>query len=101
LFSPSLVALDIVFNNTKKKKEKKSSSTETVQNWTPLRSRTQEVCDFLYTSSEHAHKLTKTCKNAVSTCNQPNLESTQNQPSFLRPKFWALVEEPFLSLLNL
>jgi hypothetical protein len=50
----------------------------------------QEVCDFLDTSSGHAHKHTKTCKSSVSTIN-PNLESTQNQPSFLRPKFWAQV----------
>jgi hypothetical protein len=32
------------------------SSTTTVQNWTPRRSRTQEVCDFIDTSSGHAHK---------------------------------------------
>jgi hypothetical protein len=78
---PSLVALDIVLITKKKKKTKnKSGSTTTVQNWTPRRIRTREVCDFLNTSSNHA----------VSTYNQPNLELTQNQPSFLRPKFWAL-----------
>jgi hypothetical protein len=65
------------------------SSTATVQNWTPLCRRTREVCDFLNTSSENAHKHTKTCKSSVSTYNQPNLESTQNQPRFLRLKFWA------------
>jgi hypothetical protein len=58
---------------------------------TPLSRQTQEVCDFLNTSSENAHKHTKTCKSFVSTYNQPNLESTQNQPRFLRLKFWALV----------
>jgi hypothetical protein len=55
------------------------SSAATVQNWTPCRRRTREVCDFLDTSSE----------NSVSTYNQPNLESTQNQPSFFCLKFWA------------
>jgi hypothetical protein len=40
-----------------------------------------KVCDFLDTSS----------KNSVSTYNQPNLESTQNQPSFFCLKFWALL----------
>jgi hypothetical protein len=82
---PSLVALDIVLNNTKKKNLKKIKLNRTVQNWTPRRSWTREVCDFLDTSSE----------NAVSTYNQPNLESTQNQPSFLRPKFWASVSRVF------
>jgi hypothetical protein len=48
------------------------SSATTVQNWTPRQRVTREVCDFLDTSFE----------NSVSTYNQPNLESTQNQPSF-------------------
>jgi hypothetical protein len=56
------------------------SSATTVQNWTPRQRGTREVCDFLDTSSE----------NSVSTYNQPNLESTQNQPSFFCLKFWAL-----------
>jgi hypothetical protein len=47
---------------------------------TPRRSQTREVCDFLDSSSGHA----------ISTYNQPNLESTLNQPSFFRLKFWAL-----------
>jgi hypothetical protein len=81
----------ILYLRTEKKKNfKKTSSTATVQNWTPLCRGTQEVCDFLDTSSKKAHKHTKTCKSSVSTYNQPNLESTQNQPRFLRLKFWAL-----------
>jgi hypothetical protein len=32
---------------------------------------------------------TKTYKSSVSTYNQLNLESTRNQPRFLRLKFWA------------
>jgi hypothetical protein len=56
-------------------------SATTVQNWTPRQRGTREVCDFLDTSSE----------NSVSTYNQPNLESTRNQPSFFCLKFWALV----------
>jgi hypothetical protein len=51
----------------------------------------REVCDFFNTSSGHAKKYTKTCRSSVSTYNQPNLESTQNQPRFLRLKFWAQV----------
>jgi hypothetical protein len=81
---PCLVVLDIVLYNTKKKT--KLSSTATAQNWTP---RMGEVCDFFDTSSRHAKKYTKICKSSVSTYNQPNLESTQNQPRFLRLKFWA------------
>jgi hypothetical protein len=57
------------------------SSATTVQNWTPRKRGTREVCDFLDTSSE----------NSVSTYNQPNLESTLNQPSFFCLKFWAQV----------
>jgi hypothetical protein len=57
------------------------NSAATVQNWTPCRRRTQEVCDFLNTSSGHA----------ISTYYQSNLESTQDQPSFFRLKFWAQV----------
>jgi hypothetical protein len=52
-------------------------------------SQTREVRDFFNTSSGHAKKYTKTCKSSVSTYNQTNLESTQNQPRFLRLKFWA------------
>jgi hypothetical protein len=93
---PSLVVLDIVLNNTKKKNlqklQKKLSSTATAQNWTLW---TREVCDFFYTSSGHAKKYTKTCKSSVSTYNQPNMESTQNQHRFLRLKFWALVSLAF------
>jgi hypothetical protein len=44
----------------------------------------QKVCDFVDTSSGHAHKRTKTCKSFVSTYNQPNLESTQNQEELLK-----------------
>jgi hypothetical protein len=65
----------------RKKTTKKMSSATTVQNWTPRQRGTREVCDFLDTSSE----------NSVSTYNQPNLESTQNQLSFFCLKFWALV----------
>jgi hypothetical protein len=54
VFANSIVALDIVLNNTKKKK---STSTVTAQNWTPRRSRTQEVCDFLDTSSGQHVKM--------------------------------------------
>jgi hypothetical protein len=71
----------------RKKTFKKSSSTATAQNWTP---QMREVCDFFNASSGHAKKYTKTCRSSVSTHNQPNLESTQNQPRFLRLKFWAL-----------
>jgi hypothetical protein len=74
--------VDIVLNNRKKKNLKILSSAATIQNWTPSCRRTQEVFDFLDTSSE----------NSVSTYNQPNLESTQNQPSFFCLKFWALVK---------
>jgi hypothetical protein len=66
LFSPILVALDIVLNNTKRKKLKKNQAQppqfkdgHLTAVWT------RDVCDFLDTSSE----------NAVSTYNQPNLES--------------------------
>jgi hypothetical protein len=93
LFLPSLVVVDIVVKTKKGKKEKKSGSTATVQNWTPLCRRTREVCDFLNTSSENAQKQTKTFKSSVSTYNQPNLESTQNQPRFLRLKFWAQLSD--------
>jgi hypothetical protein len=56
LFAPSLVDLDIVLKNKKKKQKlEKKSSTATSQNWTPRRRRTREVCDFLGTSSGHAH----------------------------------------------
>jgi hypothetical protein len=84
---PILVVLDFVLNNKRKTTKKKLSSDKTVQNWTPCRRRMREACDFLNTSSGHAHNIVKV---PVSTDNQPNLESTQNQPSFLRPKFWAL-----------
>jgi hypothetical protein len=76
---PSLVVVDIVVKTKKKKNQKKSGSIATVQNWTPLCRRTREVCDFLNTSSGHA----------ISTHNQPNLDSTRDQPSFFRLKFWA------------
>jgi hypothetical protein len=65
------------------------SSAATVQNWTPRCRRTREVCDFLNTSSGHA----------ISTHNQPNLESTRAQPSFFCLKFWALVSKLFSSCL--
>jgi hypothetical protein len=71
----------ILYLIPERKKRKKSSSAAAVQNWTPRRRRTREVCDFLDTSSGHA----------ISTYNQPNLESTQDQPSFFRLKFWAQV----------
>jgi hypothetical protein len=43
--------------------------------------------DTLPQAAARAH--TKTCKISVSTYNQPNLESTQNQPSFLLLKLWV------------
>jgi hypothetical protein len=84
---PSLVALDIVLNNTKKKQLKQNQAQ--LQQFKTRHLDTREVCDFLVTNSGHAHKHTKRCKNAVSTYNQPNLESTQNQPKFC-VQFWAL-----------
>jgi hypothetical protein len=82
LFSPSIEALDIVIDNTKKKTLKKSSSTAIVQNWTPRCRRTQEVSDFLETSS-----------------GQPSIDLTWNQLrinlAFCVQSFglWSLSEE--------
>jgi hypothetical protein len=58
------------------------SSTATAQNWTP---RTREVCDF----STQVPDMLKNTPKHVKVLYQPNLESTQNQPRFLRLKFWA------------
>jgi hypothetical protein len=93
LFAPSLVALDIVPKNKKKKNLKKRAQLKHLKTGHLDPGGHERFVIFLTQVPDMLTTHTKTCKSSVSTYNQLNLESTQNQPRFLRLKFWALVSK--------
>jgi hypothetical protein len=89
LILPILVVLDFVLKNKRKKLKKNRASPKQFKTGHLAAGRCKR---FVIFSTQVLDMLTTLQKfRLVSTYNQPNLESTQNQTSFLRPKFWAQI----------
>jgi hypothetical protein len=80
---PISVALDIVLKNKKKKNLKKRAQLQHLKTGHLAAGGCERFVIVLTQVPDTLTRHTKTCKSSVSTYNQFNLESTQNQP---RPK---------------